>query len=55
MRVRQSECDGEQGQRLSTTAYFYTETLFGRLYWYFFWPFHVFIFDNLIATIEERA
>ena len=32
-----------------------TESLFGRAYWYFFLPFHRFIFKGLIRQIEERS
>lgn len=37
--------------RLSITAYFYTKTLFGKIYWYVFFPFHHFIFNDLIKQI----
>jgi uncharacterized protein YbjT (DUF2867 family) len=39
---------------LSVTAYYYTKTVFGRLYWYVFLPFHRFIFVNLIRQIDKR-
>lgn len=39
---------------LSVTAYYATHTLFGKLYWYLFFPFHGYIFDRLIRDIAER-
>jgi uncharacterized protein YbjT (DUF2867 family) len=46
----------EDGQnRLSIIAYYYTESLFGRIYWYIFLPFHHFIFSDLITQIERRS
>jgi uncharacterized protein YbjT (DUF2867 family) len=41
--------------RLSVKAYYQTRTYFGKLYWYFFLPFHVFIFKDLIRMIERRS
>ncbi len=48
---------GDHGDRreLSLTARYMTATLFGRAYWYFFLPFHRFIFKGLIRQIEERS
>jgi len=43
------------GNVLSTTAYFYTRAILGRLYWYIFLPFHSIIFKDLIAQIEKRS
>jgi len=43
------------GNRLSIVAYYYTESLFGRMYWYIFLPFHHFIFSDLITQIEKRS
>jgi len=40
---------------LSVTAHYYTNTVFGRLYWYLFLPFHHFIFADLIRQIEKRS
>lgn len=37
--------------RLSITAYFYTKTMFGKIYWYIFLPFHYFIFNDIIEQI----
>jgi uncharacterized protein YbjT (DUF2867 family) len=41
--------------RLSVKAYYETHTLFGRLYWYVFLPFHVIIFRDLITEIERKS
>ncbi|MCK4236268.1 MAG: DUF2867 domain-containing protein, partial [Candidatus Krumholzibacteria bacterium] len=41
--------------KLSVTAYYHTTTLFGRIYWYVFLPFHHFIFQGLIRQIEEKS
>jgi uncharacterized protein YbjT (DUF2867 family) len=48
---------GEEGERrkLSITAYFDARGLFGKIYWYLFWPFHHSIFRGLIEQIERRA
>jgi hypothetical protein len=40
---------------LSVTPYYHTTNLFGRLYWYFFLPFHHSIFTGLIKQIEEKS
>jgi hypothetical protein len=40
---------------LVVCAYFAPEGFPGRLYWYFFLPFHRVIFKNLIRQIEARA
>ena len=46
----------EEGQRrLSVVAYYDTHTLFGRVYWYIFLPFHHFLFKNLLKEIEKRS
>lgn len=46
----------EEGQRrLSVVAYYDTHTLFGRIYWYLFLPFHHFLFKNLLKEIEKRS
>jgi hypothetical protein len=42
------------GNILTVTAYYYTKTVLGRLYWYVFLPFHRFIFANLIRQIDKR-
>lgn len=41
--------------RLSVKAFFATDTLLGRLYWYLCLPFHMFIFYGLIKQIEKRS
>ena len=48
------EDQGEE-RRLSVTAHFFTESWFGRLYWYTFLPFHHFIFQGLLHQIEKRS
>jgi uncharacterized protein YbjT (DUF2867 family) len=46
----------EEGKRrLSITAYFDNKGIFGKIYWYLFWPFHLSIFRGLIRQIEQRA
>jgi uncharacterized protein YbjT (DUF2867 family) len=40
---------------LRLTASYLTRTLFGKAYWYFFLPFHRFIFHGLLEQIEERS
>ncbi len=48
--------DDIQGARkLSVTAYYDTDSAAGRVYWFLCYPFHLFIFDNLIRTIEKRS
>jgi uncharacterized protein YbjT (DUF2867 family) len=41
--------------RLSIIAHYYTESVFGKVYWYVFVPFHHIIFSDLIKQIEKRA
>lgn len=41
--------------KLTVNAYFQSRGFFGKLYWYFFLPFHFYIFKDLIREIEERA
>jgi uncharacterized protein YbjT (DUF2867 family) len=41
--------------RLSVKAYYQTKTIWGRLYWYMFLPFHIFIFQDLIGEIERKS
>lgn len=47
--------DFDSKRKLSVTAYFDTKGLFGKIYWYFFVPFHHIIFKNLIKQIEIRS
>jgi hypothetical protein len=47
--------DANELRELTVTAYFDTESIWGSAYWYLCYPFHLFIFDNLIKTIEERS
>jgi uncharacterized protein YbjT (DUF2867 family) len=46
--------EGEK-RRLSITTYFEAGGVFGKVYWYLFWPFHHSIFQGLIEQIEQRA
>jgi len=41
--------------RLSVNAYYQSRGFFGRIYWYIFLPFHIFIFRDLIRQIEKRS
>lgn len=41
--------------KLSVHAYFEPHGFAGRVYWYNFLPFHVFIFRDLIKQIEKRT
>jgi len=41
--------------KLLVNAYFQPRGISGHLYWYFFLPFHVFIFRDLIEHIEKRC
>jgi len=47
----------EQGSTrvLNITAYYDTQSLSGKIYWYLCLPFHRFIFHNLIKEIEKRS
>ena len=42
-------------RKLSVIAYYNTESLWGKLYWYACFPFHHFIFKRLLTEIEKRA
>ncbi|MDD5596274.1 MAG: SDR family oxidoreductase [Candidatus Omnitrophica bacterium] len=42
-------------RRLNIIAYYDTQNLFGKIYWYLCLPFHRFIFQNLIKEIEKRS
>jgi uncharacterized protein YbjT (DUF2867 family) len=49
-----------EGNRLTITAYFDTQSIWGKLYWYLFLPFHYFIFSDLLKQFakcgkEERS
>jgi len=41
--------------RLTVKAYYQSKSLFGKLYWYVFLPFHVLIFRDLIREIERKS
>ena len=45
---------GEENH-LGVTANFDTATLFGRIYWYVFLPFHKYLFDNLLKQIDAKS
>lgn len=45
----------EDKHYLTVTPYFHTESLFGKMYWYVFLPFHHFIFINLLKEIAKRS
>ena len=47
--------DSAGKRTLGIKAHFYTKSLFGRLYWYIFLPFHTGIFQGLIEQIEKRS
>ena len=40
---------------LSVKAHYQAHGILGKLYWYVFLPFHVFIFSDLIKQIERRS
>ena len=42
-------------RELSVIPYYDTNTVFGKIYWYVFLPFHEFIFNDLIKQIEKRS
>ncbi len=41
--------------KLTITAYFQPKGLWGAIYWYFFLPFHYYIFKILIKKIEKKS
>ncbi|MCP4142206.1 MAG: SDR family oxidoreductase [Chloroflexi bacterium] len=41
------------GNNLHIRAYYQTKTLFGKIYWYIFLPFHDYIFNDLIKQIAK--
>jgi hypothetical protein len=45
----------EEENCLSVKAYFQNHGIFGKIYWYIFLPFHIFIFRDLIKMIEKRS
>lgn len=48
--------DPENGkQRLSVTAYYHTDSFFGKLYWYLLLPFHFIVFYDLIKQIDKKS
>jgi uncharacterized protein YbjT (DUF2867 family) len=51
--ITEAEKDAEN--KLSVTAYYDTHSIWGRIYWYLFLPFHHFIFRDLIKEIDKKA
>lgn len=48
--------DSNEGlNKLTVTAYFQPKGLWGEVYWYFFLPFHFYIFKKLIKKIEQKS
>jgi len=45
----------EDKSKLSVTAYYEPRGIRGKIYWYFFLPFHHVIFTNLLKQIVKRA
>lgn len=41
--------------KLTVSAYYATERLIGKFYWYLFFPFHFYIFNDMILEIEKGA
>ncbi len=41
--------------RLSVAPYFHTHRLLGRIYWYILFPFHHFIFNDLLKQIVRKS
>ncbi len=42
-------------RELSVIPFYDTNTIFGKIYWYVFMPFHEIIFNDLIKQIEKRS
>ncbi|MHC4445323.1 MAG: SDR family oxidoreductase [Planctomycetota bacterium] len=47
--------DHGDSRQLSINAYYDTNRLWGKLYWYIFLPFHWLIFGGLITQIDKRS
>ncbi|MCP5106939.1 MAG: SDR family oxidoreductase [bacterium] len=45
----------EDKNLLSVKAFFTTKSLFGKIYWYIFLPFHHFIFYDIINQVDKRS
>jgi len=45
----------EGSNKLTITAYFQPRGIWGKVYWYFFLPFHFYIFKILIKQIEKKS
>ncbi len=46
---------GDFKNRLSVKAYYTTDTIFGKIYWYLFLPSHAYIFNDMIKGIEKMS
>ncbi len=42
-------------RHLSVSAYYDTESIFGKIYWYICLPLHHFVFYNLLKAIEKKS
>ena len=47
--------DKGKKRELSVIFYYYTRSIFGRLYWNIFLPFHRLVFNDLIIQIEKKS
>jgi uncharacterized protein YbjT (DUF2867 family) len=47
--------NGDEIHTLSVTAYYQASGFWGKVYWYAVYPFHNFIFQDLIEQIEQRS
>ncbi|MCF6278611.1 MAG: DUF2867 domain-containing protein, partial [Anaerolineales bacterium] len=45
----------DTGNYLHVKAYYQTQSLFGKIYWYFFLPFHDYIFNDIIRQIAQKS
>jgi len=41
--------------RISIKAYFFTQSIWGKIYWYMFLPFHRYIFFDIIHQVVKRS
>lgn len=47
--------EGHTLNRIIITAYYKPNGFLGKVYWYFFLPFHHYIFNNLLKEIEDQS
>ncbi len=45
----------EKSVHLVVNTYFFTKSLYGKMYWYIFLPFHIYLFKELIEQLEQRS